>query len=89
MIYEVVYCSECGKPLKSVPAWLGDVTVRFSCEACRQKHPRPFSPLDGPTGEVAPDLVDDPDAAEIVDLDDGLEPGEDVVDADVLSDEVL
>jgi hypothetical protein len=33
--------------------------------------------------------VDDPDAAEIVDLDDGLEPGEDVVDADVLSDEVL
>jgi hypothetical protein len=40
LIYEVVYCSDCKKPIKSVPSWLADVNVRFSCETCRQKHPR-------------------------------------------------
>jgi hypothetical protein len=42
LVYEVVYCSECEKPIKSVPSWLGSVNVKFSCETCRQKHPRPF-----------------------------------------------
>ena len=42
MVYEVVHCVECGKPIKSVPTWLAGVDVKFSCEACRQKHPRPF-----------------------------------------------
>ena len=42
MVYEVVHCAECGKPIKSVPSWLAGVDVKFSCEACRQKHPRPF-----------------------------------------------
>ena len=28
------------KPIKSVPAWLSDVKVRFTCETCRQKHPK-------------------------------------------------
>lgn len=42
MVYEVVHCAECGKPIKSVPSWLASVDVKFTCEACRQKHPRPF-----------------------------------------------
>lgn len=42
MVYEVVHCAECGKPIKSVPSWLAGVDVKFTCEACRQKHPRPF-----------------------------------------------
>ena len=37
---EVVYCSDCKKPVKSVPSWLAGVNVRFTCESCRQKHPR-------------------------------------------------
>lgn len=46
MVYETVYCCECEKPVKAVPAWLAGVKVRFSCEACRQKHPKAYAPVD-------------------------------------------
>lgn len=46
MVYETVYCSECEKPVKAVPAWLAGVKVRFSCESCRQKHPKAYAPVD-------------------------------------------
>ena len=35
-----VRCSECGKPVSSIPLWLADAKVNFQCEECRQKHPR-------------------------------------------------
>ena len=35
-----VRCSECGKPVPTIPQWLSDVKVRFQCEECRQRHPR-------------------------------------------------
>ena len=46
MVYETVYCSECSKPVKAVPSWLADVKVRFSCETCRQKHPKAYAPIE-------------------------------------------
>ena len=33
-------CSECVKPMGSVPSWLAGAKVKFQCEECRQKHPR-------------------------------------------------
>ena len=33
-------CSECGKPIPTIPLWLADARVKFQCEECRQKHPR-------------------------------------------------
>jgi len=35
-----VMCSECGKPISSIPPWLAGARVKFQCEECRQKHPR-------------------------------------------------
>lgn len=52
MVYEVVHCAECGKPIKSVPSWLAGVDVKFSCESCRQKHPRPFLGADNNAAPV-------------------------------------
>jgi hypothetical protein len=59
LIYEVVYCSDCKKPIKSVPSWLADVNVRFTCETCRQKHPRGVLGYDSgvvPHSGIDPDL---------------------------------
>jgi len=59
LIYEVVYCSDCKKPIKSVPSWLSDVNVRFTCETCRQKHPRGVLGFDAnvvPRSGIDPDL---------------------------------
>ena len=33
-------CSECNKPISTIPLWLADAKVKFQCEECRQKHPR-------------------------------------------------
>ena len=65
MVYEVNHCSECGKPIRSVPTWLANVQVRFNCDTCRQKHPRPFAAVDivSPTVGLA-----DPDSDEPVDV---------------------
>jgi DNA-directed RNA polymerase specialized sigma24 family protein len=68
VVYEVNHCSECGKPIKSVPAWLATVDVRFNCDSCRQKHPRPFAPVD----VVSPSIsVADPDSDEPTDIIEG------------------
>ena len=76
MVYEVVHCSECGKPIKTAPVWLADVKVRFSCDSCRQKHPKPFAALDPAldlkaVGELNED--GEPVDAETTRLDDLLE----------------
>jgi hypothetical protein len=77
VVYEVVHCSECGKPVRSVPTWLADVEVRFNCDSCRQKHPRPFTPVDIPVPSVSIDgedkVVDPIEAEETTSLDDLLE----------------
>lgn len=79
MIYEVVYCSDCKKPIKSVPSWLADVNVRFSCESCRQKHPRGVVGFDGaPSVRVAGAELD---GEEVL-----ADPGELVVEEEVLDD---
>ena len=81
MIYEVVYCSDCKKPVKSVPSWLASVNVRFTCESCRQKHPRGVVGFDAPPGvRVGGDL--DGDGEEVSDA-----PGE-LVDEETSLDEV-
>jgi hypothetical protein len=36
-----VTCFECGKPIPSIPAWLSTAKVKFQCDECRQRHPRP------------------------------------------------
>ena len=33
-------CSECKKPISTIPSWLAGAHVKFQCEECRQKHPR-------------------------------------------------
>jgi len=40
MTLHEVTCSECGKPISSIPTWLATANVKFQCEECRQKHPR-------------------------------------------------
>jgi hypothetical protein len=79
VVYEVVHCSECGKPIRSAPSWLADVEVRFNCDSCRQKHPRPFSAVDvvSPSaglvdrdGDESGDVIE---AEETTSLDDLLE----------------
>lgn len=66
MIYEVVYCTECQKPIKSVPSWLASVDVRFSCDHCRQKHPKPFSAIDASPVDKPIRSIDDEDSDEVV-----------------------
>ena len=74
-----VSCSECRKPISSIPAWLADAKVKFQCEECRQKHPRIPGMADieprrvveevdelGELGEIAEDAGED-DAEDIVD----------------------
>jgi hypothetical protein len=63
--------------VRSVPTWLADVDVRFNCDSCRQKHPRPFAAVDvvAPTvaldgDEEVPDVIE---ADETTSLDDLLE----------------
>ena len=46
--------------MKAVPAWLADVKVRFSCETCRQKHPKAYAPVE--IAGIRPPKTDDDDA---------------------------
>lgn len=39
-----VRCSDCDKPISSIPNWLSGAKVKFQCEECRQRHPRPIGP---------------------------------------------
>jgi hypothetical protein len=84
-----VRCSECGKPVPSIPQWLSDVKVAFQCEECRQKHPRapgvpelvePPRRTLGPTDEGAEieEVVDE----SIEDLDDEAEEEEEEEEAE-------
>lgn len=90
MVYEVVYCNDCMKPVKSVPAWLSDVKVRFTCETCRQKHPKAVAGYEAiATVRTSrdEDAIDDPDL--LVGAADDEEAAEDgVLDPDVALDEV-
>jgi hypothetical protein len=86
LAYEVVHCSECGKPIKSAPLWLHDVKVEFTCESCRQKHPKPVAGYDPiPAAPKATIYSDDdtetPDGVEVVDDDDVIDEDLDEPDA--------
>lgn len=64
--------------MKSIPSWLSDVKVRFTCEVCRQKHPKPVAGYETPAVSRAArdeDAIDDPELIGVVVDDD-----EDVVD---------
>jgi hypothetical protein len=39
-----VRCSDCDRPISSIPNWLSGAKVNFQCEECRQRHPRPLGP---------------------------------------------
>jgi hypothetical protein len=50
-----VHCYECGAPIPTIPAWLIGAKVKFECEECRQKHPRPIGELElEPRRNLAP-----------------------------------
>ena len=83
-IVEEVHCIECGVPISAIPSWYANVNVKFTCDNCRQKSPRPgqsasalvdgdgVRSTDGALGDTDPDLaVDDVDIddAEIDDTD--------------------
>lgn len=53
-----VICSECGKPIPSIPSWLATVDVKFECEECRQKAAgRPVGALMDLTSADEPDTL--------------------------------
>ena len=90
MVYETVYCSECSKPVKAVPSWLADVKVRFSCETCRQKHPKAYAPVE--LAGVMPAKSDDDEAVmEIPHDEEGIvDPTEEeLVDDEVVAEPVI
>ncbi len=41
-----VVCSETGKPISKIPAWMAEVEVKFVSDEARQKHPAPPSLAD-------------------------------------------
>ena len=90
MVYETVYCSECSKPVKAVPSWLADVKVRFSCETCRQKHPKAYAPVE--LAGVRPAKVDDDEtSADMPHDDEGIvDPTEEeLVDDEVIAEPIV
>ncbi|HEY3329937.1 MAG TPA: hypothetical protein VGK19_07960 [Capsulimonadaceae bacterium] len=90
MVYEVVFCNDCQKPIKAVPAWLSDVKVRFTCETCRQKHPKALAGYDTALqARVSKDddAVDDPDLLAVAGDDEPVD--EDLVEADQVFDEIV
>ena len=38
----MVYCVDCSNLIDKMPDWLTGVKVRFVCDNCRQKHPKPL-----------------------------------------------
>jgi len=66
-----VRCYECNEVMPSIPEWLATTNVKFQCEKCRQKHPRPAGMVDLeprrlPVGsEYLPDLESDIIEAEL------------------------
>lgn len=75
-IVEEVHCIECGVPISAIPSWYANVNVRFTCDNCRQKSPRPGQPsaalVDGDGVRSTDDALEtDPDiAVDDVDIDD-------------------
>jgi len=87
LAYEVVYCSDCMKPIKSVPAWLSDVRVRFTCEGCRQKHPKAVAGYDTISAGRAvkdDDVIEDVDLLVVATDDEASEDADSDADTDVL-----
>ena len=90
MVYEVVYCSECQKPIKAVPSWLSDVKVRFTCETCRQKHPKALAGYESavtPRAAREDDAIEDPELLGATGDDEPIE--EDLVAAEAAFDDVV
>lgn len=78
---EVARCTDCGAPLKGVPAWLATAKVNFTCTNCPKRPSRAarFEPAVEPRALVA----DDPEL-EGVELDEIEEDG----DLDVVGDDL-
>lgn len=95
MATEVPRCSDCGTALKSVPTWLANAKVSFTCSACPRRSTRGAAAtarLDRPAETSARLTSDDPDLEvdeieeldEDADLDLGAEELDDVKeDADL------
>lgn len=41
-----VICSETGKPISKIPAWIAEVNVKFVSDEARQRHPAPPPMID-------------------------------------------
>lgn len=79
-----VRCFECGKPIPSIPAWLSTAKVKFQCDECRQRHPRPTGMVELDARRVLAHADDVLDVDEtVIAPDDELE---DEADVDVLED---
>lgn len=66
MATEVPRCSDCGAPLKSVPTWLANAKVSFTCSACPRRSSRGAAAaaaarLDRPAEAPSRLAGDDPD----------------------------
>ncbi|MGC8667074.1 MAG: hypothetical protein ACP5VE_03010 [Chthonomonadales bacterium] len=77
-----VTCFECGKPIPSIPSWLSTAKVKFQCDECRQRHPRPPGMVELDPHRVlahADDVVEDLDETPIA-LEDDVEEDADLLD---------
>jgi len=65
----LVTCSDCGSDIEKIPAWLMGVKIRFVCDNCRQKHPKPLLLMDSDLETTAkPAGEGDSDEPEIISL---------------------
>lgn len=83
MSMEVPHCTDCGAPLKAVPAWLATAKVSFTCAACPRRSTRGGAArYDSPAEPRSASLAE----ADVEDVED-LDEVEDVEEIDASADE--
>lgn len=82
MASELLRCSDCNAPLRSVPSWMATAKVKFTCNSCPKRSSRtPATRFDTPIearvspigGDPEMDISAVPDLEEDVDADISLE----------------
>ena len=86
MATEVPRCSDCGAALKSIPTWLADAKVNFTCSACPRRSARSAAsiaaarPIETPVRLTAADPDLEGEDMEDIDEDADLDLGADELD---------
>ena len=70
-----VVCSETGKPISKIPAWMAEVNVKFVSNEARQRHP------------VPPSIADIEPARRLISADKVIDPIKDIDDVSIILDD--